>query len=303
MGVVHAAWDEELHRTVALKLARDRSADPTRLVREARGLARVVHPNVVTLHDVGVASGRVYSVMELIEGTTLRGWLAARPRTWTEILAIAIEIGRGLAAVHAHGLVHRDVKPDNVLIGGDGRVALADFGLVSAEGTRRDAVALGCAERDETDHSATAGTPAYMAPEVLRGGEATAAADQYALAVVAWEALFGHRPFEGRDLFTQLEAAERGVPRGRGRKVPRALVRVLGRALSPAPSDRFESVARLVDELAAIERRRPHVRAGRWLAAASLFVSITHAVAPSWIPSIGHVHACSRPPPTRGDAR
>jgi serine/threonine protein kinase len=135
MGLVLAAYDPGLDRKVALKLHRAEQAgdvDRMRLEREAQAMARVVHPNVVTVYQAGIAGGQLFVAMELVDGGTLRAWLRARRRGWREVLDAFLQAGRGLAAAHRAGLVHRDFKPDNVLVGVDGRVRVTDFGLVAA---------------------------------------------------------------------------------------------------------------------------------------------------------------------------
>jgi eukaryotic-like serine/threonine-protein kinase len=136
MGIVYGAYDPELDRKVALKvLHRDQShrdndtQGALRLVREARAMASSSHPNVVSVHDVGTVRGRVFIAMELVDGQSLTQWLAAQPRPWREVVRVFVEAGRGLAAAHTVGMVHRDFKPDNVLVGKDGRVRVTDFGL------------------------------------------------------------------------------------------------------------------------------------------------------------------------------
>ena len=153
IGVVHAAYDPQLRRRVALKVLRPSAsaAGAPDLLREARAMAMLQHPNVIAVHDVGDAGGRLFVAMELVDGMTLRQWLA-RSRSPAEAIAALVQAGRGLAAAHAAGLVHRDFKPDNVLVGHDGRVRVTDFGLARL-GDDRDA--------------RRAGTPAYMAPEQL----------------------------------------------------------------------------------------------------------------------------------------
>ncbi|HTM19138.1 MAG TPA: serine/threonine-protein kinase, partial [Kofleriaceae bacterium] len=150
MGVVMAAVDPELGRRVALKVLRPDLAsalDQGRLVREAQAMARLSHPNVVTVYDVGRAGDNVFIAMELVDGQTLRGWLRQRPRSWREVVTVFVAAGRGLAAAHEAGLVHRDFKPDNVLVGRDGRPRVGDFGIV-ATGVRPDPDALGPAQLD-----------------------------------------------------------------------------------------------------------------------------------------------------------
>ena len=177
LGVVYAAFDPELDREVALKLVRpDRSAgdDRERLLREARAMARLAHPNVVPVYEVGYDDDRVFLAMERVPGRTLREWLQT-PRTWREIVRMFLQAGRGLAAAHDAKLVHRDIKPDNVLVGDDGRARVTDFGLAH-------------------DDDAVGGTPAYMAPEQRAGGAVTAAVDQYAFAISLREALGDSAP-------------------------------------------------------------------------------------------------------------
>jgi serine/threonine protein kinase len=152
MGVVYRARDTKLHRDVALKFPPP-ELSPERLEREAQAMARLAHPHVVTVHEVGDAGGgQLYIAMELVEGQTLRAWLRERPRGRREILDVFVAAGRGLAAAHAAGLVHRDFKPENVLVGADGRARVSDFGL-ARESTRGDT------------EVAYSGTPTYMAPD------------------------------------------------------------------------------------------------------------------------------------------
>jgi eukaryotic-like serine/threonine-protein kinase len=170
MGVVHAAYDPELRRRVAIKLLL-RRAD-ARLLREAQALARVSHPNVISIFDVGTHAGGVFLAMELVDGHSLGGWLAAAPRRIDEIVAVLAAAGRGLAAAHAAGLVHRDFKPDNVLVGRDGRVRVTDFGLARDQADGTDTAAAESSDllaADLTQAGTIVGTPAYMAPEQLAG--------------------------------------------------------------------------------------------------------------------------------------
>jgi serine/threonine protein kinase len=193
MGVVYAAYDPELDRRVALKLLRpDRfgsDADRLRLLREAQALARLADPHVVSVYDTGTFGDRVFVAVELVEGETLRQWLGglrAAPRSWREVLARFLPAGRGLAAAHAAGLVHRDFKPENVLLGRDGRVRVADFGLAEAAPEPGGKLAALPAE-----WGLVLGTPAYMAPEQLRGIAVDARSDQFSFCVALFEALYG----------------------------------------------------------------------------------------------------------------
>jgi len=188
MGVVYLAHDLRLGRDVAIKV--HAASGDERLLHEASALAQLVHANVVTVHEVGIWSSHPYVVMEYVPGGTARAW--AKGKSVREIVALYAAAGRGLAAAHAAGMVHRDFKPDNVLVGDDGRVRVADFGLAC---TDRSAVGVSRGRPgDLTITGAVMGTPAYMAPEQASGGAITPAADQYAFAVALWEALEGARP-------------------------------------------------------------------------------------------------------------
>ena len=287
MGTVYLARDLELARAVALKVHRDAADD--RLRREAVAMARLAHPNVVTVFEIGELDGRAFVAMEYIPGHTLRAHLAARRRRRAEILELLCAAGEGLVAAHAAGLVHRDVKPDNILVGEDGRVRIGDFGLARETGeapVRGDDPALDASTSGagETGGRLTAigaviGTPAYMAPEQLDGGELDARTDQFAFCVVAWEALCGQRPFTGEALDALRAAIARGpVPTARsggarGRPegaapagtLPARLRRVLARGLAEDPAARWPSMRALLAALRAAERRprsSPRARAG-----------------------------------------
>ncbi|HET6583005.1 MAG TPA: serine/threonine-protein kinase, partial [Nannocystaceae bacterium] len=208
MGVVYAAYDPQLDRKVALKLLHAReerdgdSGGRARVLREAQAMARLSHPNVVAVHDVGVVDDTLFVAMEFVEGVTLGHFIAAGSRRWNEVLDVFEPAGRGLAAAHAAGLVHRDFKPDNVMIGNDGRVRVMDFGLAraaaeitteSSEGSGGSIVELSGVDR-LTRTGALVGTPAYMAPELLAGGNADARSDQFAFCVALHRALYGTAP-------------------------------------------------------------------------------------------------------------
>jgi len=308
MGDVYRAFDPDLNREIALKLVpAEEGADPSagamlreRLLREAQGLARLSHPNVVAVHDVGVVDNAVFLAMEMVEGDNLRSWLET-PRPRRKVLEVFLAAGAGLQAAHAAGLVHRDFKPANVIVGDDGRVRVVDFGLVrSLEQEQRPALTAetvpdhdalaesrsavtrtaGSGEShlsatppssrpcgDLLDHNITEmgmapGTPAYMAPEQHYDLAVSEAADQYSFAVSLYEALYGERPFEGR---SQRDIAgairmRRFSEPGDGR-VPARLRRILLRALAFLPANRYPSMNELLSDLA----RDP---AARWRRAA-----------------------------------
>ncbi|WP_394840383.1 tetratricopeptide repeat protein [Pendulispora rubella] len=258
MGVVYAAHDPELDRTVALKLlrpsvCRTRPDRGERFLGEARAMARVGHPNVITVFDVGTHGESIFIAMERADGPTLGDWLHAAPRTWQAIVNVFIEAGRGLEAAHDAGLVHRDFKPDNVLIGKDGRARVSDFGLAGSPAGDEDGV---------TPHPAwTAGghgTPGYMAPEHAHPDQIDARTDQFSFCVALYEALCGVRPFAGGEL-------GKGPAYGRvpepPPRVPRRIARAVLRGLSLRKEDRFPSMGALLAVLA------PPTRAGRRLVA------------------------------------
>jgi tetratricopeptide (TPR) repeat protein len=253
MGVVLAARDPTLDRKVALKLMRPHlwaaGGDRAELGREAQAMARLAHPNVVAVHEVGSVGDQTFIAMELVEGTTLRGWLDAQPRPWREVVAMLVAAGRGLAAAHAAGLVHRDFKPDNVLVGADGRPRVSDFGLVvpGAGPVEVPVDATAATSRIGT----TAGTPAYMSPEQWAGTIVDARSDQFSFCVAAWEALYGRRPFAG-DTPGEIGAAVRIgaiTEPPADRPAPRSIATALRRGLAPAPADRWPDLAALLAEL------------------------------------------------------
>jgi tetratricopeptide (TPR) repeat protein len=274
MGAVWRAEDLELHRPVALKrlhVDADREAR-ARLVREARAAAQLQHPNVVAVYEVGDAEGEPFLAMELVDGETLARWLRT-PRPRHEIVDMLVQAGRGLAAAHARGLVHRDFKPENVLIDREHRARVVDFGLARAGDTPVARVAQAGALVALTQTGAIAGTPAYLAPELVEGTPPDERSDQYAFAITCFEALHGMHPFAGGSadaIWTEMAAGR--IREGR-RDVPARLDRLVRRGLSVEPGARWPSVTALVDALARRRRRRwPWVVAGGVVALANLFV-------------------------------
>lgn len=278
---VHTAYDPRLDRRVALKLLhRDEPGGDQRLIREAQVLARLAHPNVVAVFDVGEHGERRFVAMELVEGETLRAWLAAGGRAWAEVLRMFIAAGRGLAAAHAVGIVHRDFKPDNVLIGADGRPRVADFGLARAARDRAEPGGDAIGDMALTQTGAVVGTPAYMAPEQVRGEAATPASDQFAFCVSLWEGLSGGRPFDAAGARARLERIERGEHGELASDVPAAVRRALHRGLAAAPDGRWPSIDALLAalETALPRRRRAAIAAAvAAIAAAGAGVAITVA--------------------------
>ncbi len=288
MGVVVAAYDPDLDRKVAIKLlhtklltSEDTAAATERLMREAQATAKLAHDNVVTVHEVGETDGRVFLVMEYIDGGTLADWLDEAPRSWREIVSMLVRAGRGLAAAHAQGLVHRDFKPDNVLVAKDGRVRVSDFGLVSTDGLESSALGDSTAElRDGrspldltlTRTGAVMGTPRFMAAEQHAGEASTPASDQFAFCVALYRALYGQFPFAGDtvgELATSVRAGDIRAPAERA-DAPARLHAMLARGLRAEPSERFESMDVLLARLEqAVRPSRTRAYAG--IAAVALF--------------------------------
>ena len=286
MGIVWAAFDPDLERAVAIKVLRAGESDATlraRLLREARAMARLKHPNVLTVYEVGTVHNRDYISMELVDGDSLDAWLATRPPR--EQLADALlAAGRGLAAAHAAGLVHRDFKPHNVLRSREGHVYVTDFGL--ARGQIEDGVEVEqrpvAALADElargsqfprrggdsvldsplTQTGVLIGTPAYMAPEQFAGRAPDARTDQFAFCVTAWEALTGARPFRGNTL-PELEAAAAGGVRTSAGELPPRLRAVLARGLDPSPNARWPDLPALLGALSEALSAQPVAPAAR----------------------------------------
>lgn len=281
MGVVYTAFDPELDRKVALKLLH---AEPTggtegssgraRLIREAQSIARISHPNVIAVHDVGTFGDRVFVTMEYVSGQTLREWLEDG-HAKRDLVAMFIQAGRGLAAAHAAGVIHRDFKPDNVLIGEDGRARVLDFGLARAPAELRvsedpetedptlpSTLSSGSIDIPLTQTGAIMGTPAYMAPEQHLRAEVDARSDQFAFCVALWEALFKQRPFGGESMAALAFQVAQGKIQEppKDANVPAFIRRILERGLSRKKEDRFRDMPALLHELG----RDPGKARRRW---------------------------------------
>jgi hypothetical protein len=251
MGAVYRAVDETLGRQVAVKvLRRELAHDPTfleRFRREARAAAGLSHPGVAGVYDYGELGGQPFIVMELVEGETLAERLAAGGRLpWREAFAIGEQVAAALAAAHAHGLVHRDVKPANILLGRDGRAKVTDFGIAQAAQTAtltRTGMVLGSAN--------------YVAPEQAKGGHVGPAADLYSLGCVLFEAVTGETPYRGGNavaIATQHVSAPVPDPRERRQDLPPEAAALIVRALQKHPAGRFPSGTAMAAALAAARR-------------------------------------------------
>ncbi len=302
MGVVYRAHDPELDRSVALKIMHpELTGAAERLRREARALARLAHPNVVSVFEIGDHAGQLYVAMELVEGVNLREWLAslgplARPADLRARLDPFLQAARGLQAAHAVGLVHCDFKPENVLVGADGRVRVADFGIASQVGatarelTTTAPIALGL----RTGDGELAGTPAYMAPEQLVGGTLDARTDQFAFCVALHEALAGDRPYPGDDLPALIASVTRGAPRSLPRSLPAGLRTLVARGLARDPAARFPDMAALGAALERVLRPAP-VRT--LLASAAALATVTIA----YVAAAANPTPAAPPPPSLCD--
>ncbi|MEM9454354.1 MAG: tetratricopeptide repeat protein [Myxococcota bacterium] len=276
-GVVLRAYDRQLDRAVALKVLH-RAIDvrhAQRLRREAQAMAKLSHPNVVQVYEVGEVDGLTFVAMELIKGQTVRAWMEQQPRPgWRACVELFVQLGAGLAAAHEQGLVHRDFKPGNAMIDGKGRARVLDFGLARLEEdeaadepsaaiqkVREEAYAQMLSPNDLTQTGMVLGTPAYMALEQMSGQPADARSDQFSFCVALYEAVYGERPYEG-DMITELFVSmhdDQVRPAPPGRDVPLALRRVLLRGLAGAAKERWPSMEALLEALqrvAAPRRRR-----------------------------------------------
>ncbi len=309
MGVVYRAYDPQLDRQVAIKLIEADSDDPrasARRLTEAHALAALSHPHVVRIFDVGtydaaatdadpevaalLPCGGMFLVLELVEGPTLGQWASAAPRHWRAIRDAFVDAGRGLEAAHAAGLVHHDFKPDNAVLGADGRVRVLDFGLArQAEVTVVDEPPVATAQDSTTSlgpvtragpHTRAAGTPMYMAPEQHDGGTTGPASDQFAFCVALFEALFGRGPFLGDDVDSLARTKQRGEIEAppRTEPVPSWLYRALLRGLSPDPAGRWPSMGAL---LRALHRDRTTGMRRRW-SLATATVAVVTAAGAAW---------------------
>lgn len=311
MGQVFAAYDPELDRKVALKLIRtdiERAGTnlSTRLQREAQAMARLSHPNVCSVFDVGTHRGQVFIAMEFIAGVPLSKWLTQSNRRWRDILEVFIAAGNGLAAAHEAGIVHRDFKPDNVLVGNDGVVRVLDFGLArpssdsrppeaqptrvpSANGNERPII-----DTPLTVEGAFMGTPAYMAPEQYRAAAVEAPADQFSFGVSLFEALYGARPFKPsavRDFASgTLNKLEPSIPSDS--KVPAWVRRALVKAVAAEPQARFPSVRALLDAL----EHDPARTRRRWMLGAALALIAVGTVAGATYSLKAQERACAEMP-------
>ena len=304
MGTVYKAYDAQLDRAVAIKIlhAEVDEGDNARLEREAQAMAKLSHPNVIQVHEVGETEGQTFIAMELVRGQTLRAWMEqpGQARPWRACVDVYLQAGAGLAAAHEAGLVHRDFKPDNAIIDDKGHVRVLDFGLarrtMSTEAEREDdrPTALDAndlaLEASLTQPGTVLGTPCYMPLEQWRGLGAGPHSDQFSFCVALYEAVYGERPFEGASMVALMVSMLGGVvrPAPKGSVVPARLRAVLLRGLAPEPGQRWPSMEALLTEL----RRLVMPRAWRWVAV-SLAVGLS-AVAGALVYRVQVEHEAQR---------
>jgi WD40 repeat protein/tRNA A-37 threonylcarbamoyl transferase component Bud32 len=284
MASVYSAYDKQLDRKVAIKLLHDES-DFTRLQREALALARLAHPNVVQVHEVGMSNEQLFVAMEFVAGQSLRHWIRSGERSVEQIIEVYLQAGFGLAAAHAEKIVHRDFKPENVLVGDDGRVRVVDFGLARSIGAPEPRTTHATDDDGAVDTTMSltrtgrvVGTPAYMAPEQHLDLDVDARADQFGFCVSLFESLYGMRPFGG-DTYTKLVA---NVLAGRvefppGDSTPRWLRELLARGLARDPDQRYDDMRALLADLSRDRRSRRRRRV--WLLGVS---AVTVVAALGW---------------------
>ncbi len=262
MGEVYRAYDPQLARSVALKRILSPSQDDRpqwvlRMLREARAAAAFNHPNAVAIYDVGEHDGLPFLVMELVVGKSLRAYVGASLPDWQTRLRWMVDVARALGAAHAAGLVHRDMKPDNVMVRDDGAIKVLDFGIARSAHDPANLEVVDPTGATQAPHLGTitqdgssVGTPAYMAPEQIQGDTLDGRADQFAWAVSAFELLCGTPPWgnvrDGMKLVAAVLTRSPESLRARRPDLPQALEAVLGRALAKAPSDRFASMEAVV---------------------------------------------------------
>ena len=277
MGIIYTAYDPQLDREIALKLLRahgvpgtEDSSGQARLLREAQAMAQLSHPNVLPVYDVGTHGSSVFVAMELVRGFNLGKWLKQKDREWRDVLDVFIQAGQGLLAAHKAGLVHRDFKPANVLIGEDGRPRVADFGIArsmrAGERPRKPIISDSgrplSLDTPLTVAGSLLGSPGYMAPEQYAGVDTSPATDQFAFCIALYEGLYGVRPFVGANLNELTHATTLGKvpPPPKGSTVPGWIHRAIEKGLAVDPANRHASMSSLLFALsndpARVVRRR-----------------------------------------------
>jgi serine/threonine protein kinase len=269
MGAVYRAKDTRLNRTVAVKLLSAGLADEAarhRFQREAQMASSLNHPHILTVHDAGDFDGRQYLVTEFVDGGTVRDWALARPRTWREIVELLTGVADGLAAAHAAGILHRDIKPRNILVSTTGYAKLADFGLAKLEVRRSPEEETRTIDQDITGPGFLVGTIGYMSPEQTAGQRLDARSDVFSFGVLLYEMLGGKRPFTGISELEVLQSIRHSVPEPLPASVPAPLRAVVEKALEKDPAARYQSMQEMVVDLRRLLRQADSVPARQSIA-------------------------------------
>jgi serine/threonine-protein kinase len=288
MGEVYRATDTRLNRQVAVKVLRrslDGAAARDRFRREVRAVSGLNHPHIVTVHEAAESGGRDYLVTELVDGGTLATWARAEHRTWRQAIELLVGVADGVAAAHEAGILHRDIKPDNILVARNGYAKLADFGLAkiigSADGVTHTAAVF------STQQGVVLGTIDYMSPEQARGMTLDSRSDIFSFGVVLYELLAARRPFTGETDLHVIEAVLHETPAPLGPDLPQPLRGIVEKALEKEPADRYQTMRDLVVDLRRLTRHttelpssvQPRARMRRWMAAAAVLLAAGAAAA------------------------
>jgi eukaryotic-like serine/threonine-protein kinase len=277
MGVVFRAYDTKLHRPVAIKFLSDDLADAAarrRFQREAQMASSLNHPHILTVYDVGEFEGRQYLATEFVDGGTLKNWAQRQARNWEDVAELLTGVADGLATAHQAGILHRDIKPDNILVTASGYAKLADFGLAKLGAVVQPPDITRTITEEQTQQGMIVGTIAYMSPEQAAGQTLDARSDMFSFGVVLYEMLAGHRPFTAETNLELLQKVIHATPAPLSDAIPEPLRVLVARALEKNPADRYPSMRELVAALRSAQRptwqqpAAPARRRNKWLAAA-----------------------------------
>ena len=293
MGVVFRAHDTKLQRPVAIKFLSDDVADAAarrRFQREAQMASSLNHPHIVTVYDAGEFLGRQYLVTEFVDGGTLKSWVQRGPRNWEDIAELLTGVADGLATAHQAGILHRDIKPDNILVTASGYAKLADFGLAKLEDSE-PASATQTLTADRTLEGAIVGTIAYMSPEQACGMTLDARSDIFSFGAVLYEMLAGQRPFRAPMNLELLQQVIHAKPAPLSDEIPEPLRTLVAKALAKNPADRYSSMREVVTALRTAQRPSglgavaPRKHRSKWLFAGVIAASAILAVGAFWLSS------------------
>jgi serine/threonine protein kinase/tetratricopeptide (TPR) repeat protein len=293
MGVVYRAVDTRFNRSVAVKFLSRDFADAgarQRFQREAQTASSLNHPHILTVHDVGEFDGHQYLVTEFVDGGTLKDWRAAEERSWRQVVELLVGVADGLAAAHAAGIVHRDIKPDNILVTKHGYAKLADFGLAKLLEAADGDAPTRTVTAGHTRAGAIVGTIAYMSPEQSSGKPVDARSDVFSLGVVLYELLSGRQPFAGATELEVLQKIQHHTVEPLPLEIPATLRMVVEKALDKNPAERYQTMREMVLDLRRLVRQTvesqaaaPAKRSWVWLAAAAAAIAMA-AIAALWQP-------------------